>query len=170
MERLTMRIADTVGMTLEHEEMHTMDEWVDMLQTRLCEYEDTGLTPDEISTMANDIETRFYNYIAKKCGNQAGEVAKILQAAIEGRVLVLPCPIGTPVFVHERLCVVGKQVTYEGCKYSQDCTHMWGLPCPLRVAKRAFTVNMRNGLGKTFWPTQEEAEAAIPEGRREKHG
>lgn len=54
MERLTMRIADTVGMALGHEEMHTMDEWVDMLQTRLCEYEDTGLTPEQITTLASD--------------------------------------------------------------------------------------------------------------------
>lgn len=52
MERLTTRIADTVGMAWEHEEMHTMDEWVDMLQTRLCEYEDTGWTPDEIKRLA----------------------------------------------------------------------------------------------------------------------
>ena len=51
MERLTMRIADTVGMTLEHEEKHTMDEWVDILQTRLCEYEDTGLTPEKIQEL-----------------------------------------------------------------------------------------------------------------------
>ena len=49
MDRLTVHIGDTVGMAWEHEEKHTMDEWVDMLQTRLCEYEDTGLTPEEVN-------------------------------------------------------------------------------------------------------------------------
>ncbi len=48
MERLTMRIAGVAAMAREHEEMHTIPEWIDMLHNRLADYEDTGLTPEQV--------------------------------------------------------------------------------------------------------------------------
>ena len=49
MERLTLRFkSGLAGMALEHEELYTVDEWIDTLQSRLADYEDTGLTPEEI--------------------------------------------------------------------------------------------------------------------------
>lgn len=57
---------------------------------RLADYEDTGLTPDEITTMANDIETRFLRYIEKQYGQDAGELLRIWEAAKDGRVVILP--------------------------------------------------------------------------------
>lgn len=74
MERLTVHIGDTVGMAWEHEEKHTMDEWVDMLQTLLCEYEDTGLTPEEIKIL--------YSAECKKVTQALVEVLPQLVAAI----------------------------------------------------------------------------------------
>ncbi len=49
MDRLTMRISGAAAMAREHEEMHTFPEWIDMLHERLAAYEDTGLTPEEIT-------------------------------------------------------------------------------------------------------------------------
>ena len=110
---------------------------------RLAEYEDTGLSPVSVNAL-----------------NSLAALAK------EGRLLVLPCAIGTPVYVHEAFCDVGGHATYEGCKYGQDCMRDRTIKCPLRVVKRAFSINMRRQLGKSFWLTQKEAEDAIPADRR----
>lgn len=64
----------------------------DKANTRLADYEDTGLTPDEITEMANDIETRFIRYIEKTYGQDAGELLRIWEAAKDGRVVILPAP------------------------------------------------------------------------------
>lgn len=110
---------------------------------RLAEYEDTGLSPVTVNAL-----------------NSLATLAK------EHRLLVLPCAIGTPVFVHEILCQAGMRLTYANCKYGQDCDRNDFIKCPLRVVKRPFTLKMRDGLGVKFWLTQEEAEAAIPEDQR----
>ena len=90
MERLTMRIADTVGMTLEHEEMHTMDEWVDMLQTRLCEYEDTGLTPEQITTLASDkleqVANMLVDTVPQLVQAIVARLPQLVEAALNGAV------------------------------------------------------------------------------------
>lgn len=48
MDRLTTRIAGEAAMAPEHEEKHTIPEWLDMLHERLAAYEDTGLMPGEV--------------------------------------------------------------------------------------------------------------------------
>lgn len=88
---------------------------------------------------------------------------ELMAAEREGRLLVLPCPIGTPVYVHEKVCSSGGSVT--DCRYGQDCPRH-NRPCPQRVVKRAFSLQMRGKLGKTFWLTKEDAESAIPPERR----
>lgn len=55
MERLTVRIAGTAAMAFEHEEMHTLPEWLDIVHARLADYEDTGLTPEEITAMTGNL-------------------------------------------------------------------------------------------------------------------
>lgn len=125
---------------------------------RLAAYEDTGMEPKDVKGLRKFCET-----ITETTMEHIYELA---QAAKEERLLVLPCPIGTPVYVHEPLCGRGKQLTYDGCKYGQDCMRDRTIKCPLRVVKRAFTIQMRHHLGKSFWLTQEEAEAAIPKNRR----
>ena len=88
------------------------------------------------------------------------DLRKIIQ---DDRLLVMPCAIGAPVFVHEQLC---KNNPYTGCKYSRDCTRDPFIKCPLRVAKRAFTLGMSKMLGISCWLTKKEAEDAIPADRR----
>lgn len=172
MERLTKRcgIISAVPVVFDLDFVFELDDhtWRGLQKVfdRLADYEDTGMTPDEIHTMKNVIETRFIKHMERKYGHSAAEILDMYEAAKEGRVMVLPCPIGTPVFVHEAVCTEGKRITFEGCKYSQDCIKSRSIKCPLRVVKRAFTVNMRKELGLTFWLTKKEAEDAIPADRR----
>lgn len=78
MERLTTRIGDTVGMAWEHEEMHTMDEWVDMLQARLCAYEDLEMTPEDIEqTML-----RFSSFLMEMTGGRMSKTNYTVQAMV----------------------------------------------------------------------------------------
>lgn len=87
MERLTTRMYGQPLMALDHEEKHTMAEWVDMLQARLCEYEDTGLAPKQINglragalrsdkTMHKAYNTalarRHYGATCPRCGGLLG--------------------------------------------------------------------------------------------------
>ena len=60
MERLTTRIAGVAAMAYEHEERHTAEEWIDMLQTCLAAYEDTGLTPEDIKQMLEDVSESYH--------------------------------------------------------------------------------------------------------------
>lgn len=93
------------------------------------------------------------------------ELQDILGAMEEGKLLELPCPIGTPVYCHDIMCVRFPTQVNADCMYAQDCPRH-NRPCPLRVVRRPFTVQMHKNMGKTFWLTQEEAEAAIPPERR----
>lgn len=134
--------------------------------SRLAAYEDTGLEPDEVSYLKDYAVAKAVAEVKEFNGVTIDALISMAAAAKEDRLLVLPCAIGTPVWVHEILCSAGKLLTYEGCKYSQDCMRDGSIKCPFRVVKRAFTVNMRKGLGITFWLTKKEAEDAIPADRR----
>lgn len=156
MERLTKRAGPAVTYTGQHARYPDAgDVTAEMscaairdVMLHLAKYEDTGLTPEKIDEMKSWVD-------------------KIVAARDEGRLRVLPVAVGTPVYIHEPICSEGKRLTYKGCKYGQDCTHMWGLECPLRVVKRPFSERMRGRLGETFWLTEEDAEAAIPADRRQ---
>lgn len=126
----------------------------------LAKYEDTGLSAEEIKRIVGVFIQMFGKDVS------AVRIQELIRADREERLLVLPCAIGTPVYVHEALCDVGGHATFMDCKYSQDCRRDRFIKCPLRVVKRAFTEKMRKGLGRTFWLTKEEAEAAIPADRR----
>lgn len=126
---------------------------------RLAEYEATGYSPEDFDKLCRDMSD-----LRMALGLDTYEdLRKIIQ---DGRLLVLPCAIGAPVYVHEALCDVGGRATYTGCKYGRDCMRDPFIKCPLRVVKRAFTEKMRKGLGRTFWLTPKEAEDAIPRDRR----
>lgn len=93
-------------------------------------------------------------------------IIELLNAEQEGRLIVLPCPIGTPVYVHRHLCHGMPRGIFNGdCWLIQDCPRN-GLQCPEEVREEKFTIAMREGLGKWFWLTREEAEAALPPERR----
>ena len=55
MEQLTQRLrTGEVLMASEYEEKYTEQEWISVLQDRLASYEDTGLTPEEVTALQKD--------------------------------------------------------------------------------------------------------------------
>lgn len=136
----------------------------------LYAYEETGLTPEEIEKMRGEMKTAYDEhsdpYMLEATGSEAIHIAELLSAEANGRLIVLPCPIGTPVYVHRYLCSGLPRGQFNGdCMFAQDCPRH-GAPCPEEVREEKFNLAMREGLGKWFWLTRDAAEAALPPERR----
>ena len=138
-------------------QMPAWDYWLfQKMVDQLGKYEDTQYTPEDFDKLCREMSD-----LRMALGlDTFDDLRKIIQ---DDRLLVMPCAIGAPVFVHKQLC---KNNPYTGCKYSRDCTRDPFIKCPLRVAKRAFTLGMSKMLGISCWLTKKEAEDAIPADRR----
>lgn len=100
---------------------------------RLAAYEDTGMTPEEIVTKCHTL-AEYHK-----------EADPLLRARAEGRLLVLPCPLGTTVFQAKRIMSPG---------YPYPVT-------TYRVFEEEFDFCHLRYWGKSCFLTREEAEAAL---------
>lgn len=89
MERLTQRLrTGEVLMASDYEEKYTEKEWICVLQDRLAAYEDTELTPEEVSELIKDWIS--FCMTIRKCGG-IDRLRELAEADKEGRLVVLPC-------------------------------------------------------------------------------
>lgn len=141
MERLTSRNEDCVSVN-GHGLYHlTMTEVVQMAD-RLAAYEDTGLTPKEVTALGE-----LFNYALKESKTLTEQltllkhIRKLAEADKDGRVIILPCKVyetdGVRVYEH-----TVREVIYETA----------GGP--------AFD---KNAIGKSIFLTRAEAERAMQE-------
>ena len=99
MERLTKRTkTGGVLMASEHEEKYTTEEWICMLQDRLADCEDTGLTPERVVWMKEVIEIAFDHDKSR-----AERLRELAAADKEGRVVVLPFTSGRTLLCEENI-------------------------------------------------------------------
>lgn len=141
-------------MASEHEEKYTTEEWICMLQDRLADYEDSGVTPEWVVWMKEVIEIAFDHDKSRV------ERAHDLHVADkEGRVLVLPCKVGDTVyFVNAKqileFTVVGYAVDEAGLSwvYSEHVDKTG------HTYERTFSPDR---FGKTTFLIREEAEKAM---------
>lgn len=68
------------------------------ITTRLAEYEDTGLEPEEVRGIKTAYDEVQIPYEVVATGADAARVIRLLDAEDEGRLLVLPCKVGDTVF------------------------------------------------------------------------
>lgn len=155
MERLTQRIkTGEVLMASEHEEKYTTEEWICMLQVRLADYEDTGLTPERVVWMKEVIEIAF--------DHDKSRVARAHELHVadkEGRVVVLPCKVGDTVyFVNAKqileFAVVGYAVDETGISW----VHSEHVDKTGHTNERTFSPDR---FGKNTFLTREEAEKVM---------
>lgn len=106
---------------------------------RLKAYEDAGLSPQACAE-AREIEETLSGY-----DYSISRMVELMKADKDGRVLILPCKLGTKVY---RICY--KIVDYPG-KPEPEITTTW------------FTPEYREDIGKTVFLTCEEAEKALQE-------
>ena len=113
---------------------------------RLADYEDTGLTPEEIK--APFTEDTMINLAAQALGVEPSRLRELAEADKDGRVVVLPCKVyetdGVRVYEH-----TVREVIYETA----------GGP--------AFD---KNAIGKSIFLTRAEAERALQEMEGKKDG
>lgn len=113
------------------------------LLDRLVAYEDTGLTPEEIK--APFTEDAMINLAAQALGVEADRLRELAEADKDGRVLILPCKLGTKVY----------RIRYEIADYPDEPD--------LEIADTWFTPEYRDDIGKTVFLTRAEAERALKE-------
>ena len=115
----------------------------DKLIERLAAYEDTGLTPEEIKDPFT--EDAMINLAAQALGVEADRLRELAEADKDGRVLILPCKLGTKVY----------RIRYKIADYPDKPD--------LEIADTWFTPEYREDIGKTVFLAREEAEKALQE-------
>lgn len=120
---------------------------------RLVEYEDTGLTPEEIK--APFTEDTMINLAAQALGVETSRLRGLAEADKDGRVVVLPCKVGDGLWTfcsHPVEQVYSFTVT--------DISTLNGRT--LLNTSRCGVMDARD-VGKTVFLTREEAKKALQE-------
>ena len=134
-------------MASEHEEKYTAEEWICMLQDRLADYEDSGVTPERVVWMKEVIEIAFNH--DKSRVERAHELHV---ADKEGRVVILPCKRGDGIYI----CSAGRAWRF----WVTDVSTLNGRTV-LNV--QGFGTIAADDIGKTAFLSFEEAERALEE-------
>lgn len=134
-------------MASEHEEKYTAEEWICMLQDRLANYEDSGVTPERVVWMKEVIEIAFDH--DKSRVERAHELHV---ADKEGRVVILPCKRGDGIYI----CSAGRAWRF----WVTDVSTLNGRTV-LNV--QGFGTIAADDIGKTAFLSFEEAERALEE-------
>ena len=134
-------------MASEHEEKYTAEEWICMLQDRLADYEDSGVTPERVVWMKEVIEIAFDH--DKSRVERAHELHV---ADKEGRVVILPCKRGDGIYI----CSAGRAWRF----WVTDVSTLNGRTV-LNV--QGFGTIAADDIGKTAFLSFEEAEKALQE-------
>lgn len=167
MERLTQRLrTGEVLMASEYEEKYTEQEWISVLQDRLAAYEDTRLTPEEINDLASvrEISPEAEYAINKHADTIIERLDKLLaqtdddvrlrelaEADKDGRLVLLPCKVGDTVHFVLLGRIIEKPV-FSIVSFSNST----------RIYCDGTSEYFRpEDIGKTFFLTREEAEAAL---------
>lgn len=128
----------------------------DIICDRLAAYEDTGLKPEEVHSMYGEWSAMMA--VLNSIGGGYGRLRELAEADKEGRLVVLPCKPGDTVYSIFGAEVIEKtvgRVIINGytthriwvdldCSFLSSVTKRWDL-----------------GIGKDFFLTREEAEAAV---------
>ena len=143
-------------MASEYEEKYTEQEWISVLQDRLAAYEETGLTPEEVSELVKDWSDLCT--IIGECGG-LDRVRALAEADRAGRLVVPPCKVGDTVYeVTSRKTISEYRV--KAIRVELFCTFIeWDIVAGF-VDKSIFGVPV-DEIGKTVFLTHEEAKKAL---------
>ena len=149
MERLTYRDKDGMAMMKER------GGWKSGGIDRLAAYEDTGLEPEQVMELKSFTQGGIH-----KADDGWKHVQELLQAEQAGRLVVLPCKVGAPIYT-----------THWWKDVKEKCTDSKGNSFYRTVPKNIIKKERFNPfgpdyewLGKTVFLTREEAEAALKGG------
>lgn len=119
---------------------------------RLADYEDTELTPEEVSSLVKDWSDLCT--IVGECGG-LDRVRELAEADRAGRLAVLPCKVGDVVYgFHGKKAILPMVV-----KWIETYTNGWCIA--VQYAQMAPRFYRFSDFGKTVFLTREEAEKAL---------
>ena len=94
MKRLTWRVNGEARIMLNGVEI------CGTVADRLAAYEDTGLEPEEIAKIREDVGNGYMKSTARRYGISVDRLRELAQADREGRCVVLPCKIDDDVYIN----------------------------------------------------------------------
>lgn len=115
------------------------------LYGRLKAYEDTGLEPEAVETVKLALAAKHLVDLETLNNTPISRLVELVEADKDGRVLILPCKLGTKVY----------RIRYKIADYPDEPD--------LAIADTWFTLEYREDIGKTVFLTREEAEKALAE-------
>lgn len=119
---------------------------------RLAAYEDTGIEPEAVETVKLALAAKHMVDLETLNNTPISRLVKLTEADKDGRVVVLPCKLGTKVY----------RIRYTIADYPDEPN--------LEIADTWFTPEYREDIGKTVFLTREEAERAMQEMGDKKDG
>ena len=128
---------------------------IEKLRGRLKAYEDTGLTPEEVSALVKDWSD--LRTIVGECGG-LDRVRALVKADRDGRLVVLPCQSGEHVFA-----LLDNQTHVWECEVEHAVLDGWRKVFairPLGHSKESYYAPF-GAFGQSVFLTREEAERAL---------
>ena len=135
---------------------------VDKAIDRLGEYEDAGLTPDEIERSKMEIEAGCVKAVARTYGIDINRLRELAEADRAGLVAMLPCKVGDTVFASCCGCVV--DFTVDSIRVIANNDVQMRLRYPVNQTLWLSAAE----FGKTIYLTHEEAEGSQEGGGKER--
>ena len=130
-----------------------------MCKDRLAAYEETGLTPAEVSALVKDWSDRCT--IVGECGG-IDRMRELAEADKDGRVVVLPVkPVLTPI-ISSMLYIIDDGDIYEDALYEAEVgMSESGKTNVVYTTLSDLMIFEQSEIGKTVFLTREEAEKAL---------
>lgn len=154
MERLTTRDANCADPKVLYGVYVKNHDYISAAN-RLADYEDTELTPEEVSTLVKDWSD--LRTIVGECGG-LDRVRALAEADKDGRVVVLPCQSGEHVFA-----LLDNQTHVWECEVEHAVLDGWRKVFairPLGRLKESYYAPF-GAFGQSVFLTREEAEKAL---------
>lgn len=120
---------------------------------RLAAYEDTGLEPEDIKKAFN--EDALLKMTAQYLGTTPDCLHEWAKAAQEGRLIVMPCKVGDTVYAIRPGCEI---CPFALVPCESEATEFCGKDV---VRDLPFAIRWLEDIGKRYFLTREEAEAAL---------
>lgn len=130
---------------------HGSDELLYEIANRLAEYEDTGLEPEKIVFLKNVVDDAFSDK-----PEFTEHIRELLRAEKDGRLLVLPCKVGSMIYRFQRYfddATLTSKIKIKPCVVESVSTKC--------IITTDHVVMLFSDFGKTVFLTHEEAEKAL---------
>lgn len=168
MERLTKRFEDgSTGFSITDYGEPPYPVVTNDFVKRLAEYEDTGLTPQEIEQMKARMPLHQW------AGESLDEMSifsmpvknliEVADAKKQGRLVILPCKEGTTIYqiCYKYICTLGHTYLHNTCNSPIECRKCNSVKIERWIRETTFSLSMLDRIGVDFFIDRKDAEVAL---------